>query len=42
MLLHEDTDVLLNEYGLLKVTFEQFAMLDQRYLLRKKKGEFWL
>lgn len=40
MLLHEDTDVLLNEYGLLKVTFEQFAMLDQRYLLRKKKESF--
>lgn len=40
MLLHEDTDVLLNEYGLLKVTFEQFAMLDQRYLLRKKKEGF--
>lgn len=40
MLLHEDTDVLLNEYGLLKVTFEQFAMLDPRYLLRKKKEGF--
>ncbi len=40
MLLHEDTDVLLNEYGLLKVTFEQFAMLDPRYLLRKKKESF--
>ena len=40
MLPHEDTDVRLNEYGLLKVTFEQFAMLDQRYLLRKKKESF--
>ncbi|MDE6363454.1 MAG: ABC transporter ATP-binding protein [Lachnospiraceae bacterium] len=40
MLLHEDTDVLLNEYGLLKVSFEQFGRLDQRYLIRKKKESF--
>ncbi len=40
ILLHEDTDVLLNEYGLLKVTFEQYDKLDQRYLIRQKKERF--
>lgn len=40
ILLHEDTDVLLNEYGLLKVTFDQYGKLDKRYLMRQKKEHF--
>lgn len=40
IILHEDTDVLLNEYGLLKVTEEQFARLDQTHLLKTRKENF--
>ncbi|MDE5824516.1 MAG: ABC transporter ATP-binding protein [Lachnospiraceae bacterium] len=40
IILHEDTDVLLNEYGLLKVTEEQFTRLDQTHLLKTKKENF--
>lgn len=40
ILLHEDTDVLLNEYGLLKVTFDQYGKLDKRYLIQQKKEHF--
>ena len=40
IVLHEDTDVLLNEYGLLKVTKDQFSRLDQTYLLRTKEESF--
>ena len=40
IVLHEDTDVLLNEYGLLKVTKEQFAKLDQTHLLKTKEENF--
>lgn len=34
ILLHEETDVLLSEYGVLKVTQEQYAGLDKQYLLK--------
>lgn len=37
---HEDTDVLLDEYALLKVTEEQFKKLDKEYILRYKKESF--
>jgi len=37
---HEETDVLLDEYALLKVTEEQFAKLDKEYILRCKKENF--
>ena len=37
---HEDTDVLLDEYALLKVTEEQFAKLDKEYILRYRKESF--
>ena len=37
---HEDTDVLLDEYALLKVTKEQFEKLDKEYILRYKKENF--
>lgn len=40
ILLHEDTDVLLNEYGLLKVTEEQYAKLDRTHLLTTRKENF--
>lgn len=40
IVLHEDTDVLLNQYGLLKVTQEQFEKLDKTYLLKTKKENF--
>lgn len=31
--LHEDTDVLLDQYGILKVTESEFAVLDKQYIL---------
>ena len=37
---HEDTDVLLDEYALLKVTEEQYTKLDKEYILRHKKENF--
>lgn len=40
IILHEDTDVLLNEYGLLKVTVEQYDKLDHRYFIKTKKEHF--
>ncbi len=40
IVLHEDTDVLLNEYGLLKVTDAQYEKLDKSYLLETKKESF--
>lgn len=40
IVLHEDTDVLLDKYGVLKVTEEQYAKLDKAYLLSKKKEVF--
>ena len=40
VILHEDTDVLLHEYGILKVTEEQYAAMDKSYIVRQKK-EAW-
>lgn len=40
IVMHEDTDVLLYSYGLLKVTEEQFGRLDQTYLLKTRKESF--
>lgn len=37
---HEETDVLLDEYALLKVTEEQFAKLDKEYILKYRKESF--
>lgn len=37
VVLHEDTDVLLSDYGILKVDEQQFQKLDREYLLRYKK-----
>lgn len=40
VILHEDTDVLLSDYALLKVNDEQFYKLDKQYLLRIKKETY--
>lgn len=40
IILHEDTDVLLGNYALLKADDTQFEGLDKRYLLRVKKEGF--
>lgn len=40
MVLHEETDVLLSDYGVLKVNEAQFEKLDRRYLLCWKKETF--
>lgn len=37
MILHEETDILLGEYAVLKVTEEQYQKLDRKYILREKK-----
>ncbi len=40
IVLYEETDVLLDSYGILKVTQEQYEGLDQEHILRSKKEEF--
>ena len=40
IIFHEETDVLLDEYALLKVTEEQYRTLDKGYFLRCKKEDF--
>lgn len=40
IIMHEETDVLLDSYGLLKVTEEQYAALDRSRILRKKRESF--
>ena len=40
VLLHEETQVLLDDYGVLKVGEEEFRKLDKRYILRCKKEPF--
>lgn len=40
IVLHEDTDVLLSEYGILKVTKEQLDSMDKEYILRAKEEPF--
>ncbi|XCP84258.1 ABC transporter ATP-binding protein [Roseburia hominis] len=40
IILHEDTDALLDAYGLLKMSSEQFEKTDRRYILRYKKERF--
>lgn len=40
IVMHQETDVLLSEYGLLKVTEEQYGKLDKTYLLRKKRESY--
>ena len=40
IVLHEETDVLLSEYGVLKVTEEQYQTLEKEYILATKKEKF--
>lgn len=40
IILHEDTDVILSNYGTLKVTMQEFQRLDKRYLLKTIQEEF--
>lgn len=40
IVMHEDTDVLLGEYGILKPTLEQYQTLDKQHLLKVKKETF--
>lgn len=40
IILHEDTDVLLSDYALLKAEEGQYAKLDKRYILRTKRESF--
>jgi ABC-2 type transport system ATP-binding protein len=40
IIFHEDTDVLLSDYALLKMTEEQYGALDKSYILRYKKETF--
>ena len=40
IVLYEETDVLLDSYGILKVTQEQYEELDREHILRYKKEEF--
>ena len=38
--MHEDTDVLLSDYALLKVDEEEYSKLDRQYILRTKKESY--
>lgn len=40
IIMHEETDVLLSEYGILKPTEEQYLSLEKEYLLKVKKEAF--
>lgn len=40
IVLHEETDRLLEEYGVLKVSKEQYQGLDHTYILKKHKDTF--
>ena len=40
IILHEDTDVLLSDYALLKVDAEQYRELDKQFILRTKKEAY--
>ena len=40
IILHEDTDVLLSDYALLKMSEEQYAKVDRSYLLRVRKEPY--
>ncbi|MBQ8559345.1 MAG: ABC transporter ATP-binding protein [Tyzzerella sp.] len=40
IIMHEETDILLSEYGILKPTAEQYQTLDKKYLLKVKKEAF--
>ena len=41
IILHETMDTILNDYGVIKVTEEQWKKLDKSYLLKKKKESYY-
>lgn len=40
IIMHEDTDRLLGDYGVLKVTEKQYDKLDKQFILKRKKENF--
>lgn len=40
IIMHEDTDVLLSDYALIKVDSQQYAVLDKQYILRIKEEKY--
>ena len=38
--MHEDTDVLLSDYALIKIDEEEYDQLDKQYILRSKKESY--
>ena len=40
IVMYEETDVLLDEYGILKVSADEYRKLDKSFLLKKKKESF--
>lgn len=40
IILHEDTDRLLEEYGVLKVSEEQYEAIDSAYIMKRRKESF--
>ena len=40
IIMHEDTDVLLSDYALIKVDSQQYAVLDKQYILRVKEEKY--
>ena len=40
IIMHEETDVLLDEYGILKVSADEYKKLDKSFLLKKKKENY--
>ena len=40
IIMHEDTDRLLSDYAIIKVSDEEYEKLDKKYLLKVKKEGF--
>lgn len=40
IILHEDTDILLSDYALLKADYEQYKDLDKEYIIRTRKEAY--
>lgn len=40
MIIHEDTDVILEQYGVLKVSEEQYEKLDQKAILKSRRESY--
>ena len=40
IIFHEDTDILLSRYAVLKVDHKEFSQMDKQYILRVKKENF--